>query len=202
MAHTLPDLPYDYNALEPHIDAQTMQLHHDKHHKTYVDGLNTAEQRLADARSKGDFAAIQQLARLVAFHGSGHFNHCIFWKNMAPKKGGEPKGAVADQIKADFGSFENVKKQFSAGSVAVEGNGWGILGWHPLAGKLQTYTAMNHQNLTQWGVIPILMLDVWEHAYYLKYQNRRADYVAAWWNLVNWDDVAQRLTDAKAVKIS
>ncbi|MFQ6049106.1 MAG: superoxide dismutase [Phycisphaerae bacterium] len=201
MSHKLAPLPYPYDSLEPFIDEQTMRLHHGKHHQGYVDGLNKAEQALADARESGKFAAVQQLERLLAFHGSGHFNHAMFWQNMAPAGragGGEPSGALAEQIGKDFGSFAAFKAQFSAASVAIEGNGWGCLGWQRVAGRLYVQTIMNHQNLTLVGSIPLLLLDVWEHAYYLKYQNRRADYVQAWWNVVNWADVAARFEKAKA----
>ena len=194
--HELPPLPYDYAALEPYIDEQTMRLHHDKHHQAYVDGLNKAEEGLARARQSGDFAAIQQLERLLAFHGSGHFNHCVFWQNMAAPGeggGGEPAGELAERIKDDFGGFDQFKRHFFAASVAVEGNGWGLLAYYPIANRLYVQTAMNHQNLTIVGSVPLLVLDVWEHAYYLRYQNRRADYVQAWWNVVNWADVARRL---------
>lgn len=200
MSHTLPPLPYDYNALEPYIDEQTMRLHHDRHHQAYVDGLNRALEGLAKARETGDFAAVQQLSRLVAFHGGGHYNHTVFWNIMAPSGrggGGEPQGTLREQIEKDFGSFDAFKKHFSAASVAVEGNGWGVLAWHPGLGALLVETMMNQQNLTIIGSYPILMLDVWEHAYYLKYQNRRADYVAAWWNVVNWEAVAQRFEEGK-----
>ena len=134
MAQELPPLGYDYNALEPYIDEQTMRLHHDKHHQTYVDGFNKAEEGLAKARQSGDYAAVQQLERLLAFHGSGHFNHCVFWKNMAPPGkggGGQPSGALADRVKQDFGSFDQFKAHLSAAAVAVEGNGWAVLAWHP-----------------------------------------------------------------------
>mgnify|MGYP005853601771 CR=1 FL=1 len=197
--HELPPLPYDYDALEPHIDGQTMRLHHDIHHKGYVDGLNKAEEKLAEARAGGDFALVKHWEREAAFHGSGHFLHAIFWPNMAPAGnggGGEPTGALAEQIKKDFGSFDAFQAQFSAAAGAVEGSGWGILAWQPAGKQLVVLQAEKHQNLTQWGVIPLLVLDVWEHAYYLKYQNKRGDYVKAWWNVVNWGDVAARFEAA------
>jgi Fe-Mn family superoxide dismutase len=189
-------LPYDYNALEPYIDEQTMRLHHDKHHQGYVDGLNRAEAKLAEARETGDFALIQHWERQAAFHGAGHFLHSIFWPNMAPAGkggGGEPTGELATRIAADFGNFDAFKKQFSAAATAVEGNGWGILAYRKADDKLVILTAENHQKLTQWVVTPILVLDVWEHAYYLKYQNRRADYVGAFFNVINWANVAANL---------
>jgi len=194
--HTLPPLPYAYNALEPHIDEQTMRLHHDKHHQSYVDGLNKAEEMLAAARKENDFKLVKHWERELAFHGSGHFLHVIFWENMGPGKGGEPKGELAKKIANDFGSFEAFKNHFSAAATAVEGSGWAILVYHPQTAQLQILTAEKHQQLTQWGVDPLLCLDVWEHAYYLKYQNRRADYVKAWWNVVNWDDVQNRFAKA------
>ena len=198
MRYELPPLPYAYNALEPHIDEQTMKLHHDLHHKSYVDGLNKALDQLQAARESGDFGLVKHWEREAAFHGSGHFLHSIFWNNMGPQKGGEPRGDLRSQIEKDFGSFEAFKKQFSAAAGAVEGSGWAMLVWEPNAGQLEVLTAEKHQNLTQWGVRPLLVLDVWEHAYYLKYQNKRPAYVEAWWNVVNWEDVSARFAKAKA----
>jgi Fe-Mn family superoxide dismutase len=186
--------------LEPHIDEQTMRLHHDKHHLAYVNGLNTAEAKLAEARSTGDFSLVQHWERQAAFHGAGHSLHSIFRPNMAAAGnggGGEPSGALAAKITEDFGSFEAFKKQFSAASAAVEGNGWGILAYRKADNKLVILTAENHQKLTQWVVTPLLVLDVWEHAYYLNYQNRRPDYVAAFFNVINWSNVAQNFKAAQ-----
>ncbi|NOZ06920.1 MAG: superoxide dismutase [Chloroflexi bacterium] len=201
MAHELSPLPYAYDALEPYIDEQTMRLHHDVHHQGYVNGLNAAESKLAAAREAGDFALIKHLERDAAFHGSGHFLHAIFWPNMAPAGhggGGKPAGALAAQIEKDFGSFDAFKAQFVAASTAVEGSGWGILAWQPAGKQLVILTAEKHQNLTQWGVTPLLVLDVWEHAYYLKYQNRRGEYVKNFFNIINWGDVAERLGEARS----
>ncbi len=195
MKHELPALPYDYDALEPHYDEQTVRLHHDAHHKAYVDGLNNAEAKLAEAREKGDFALVKHWERELAFHGSGHILHTLFWENMSPNGGGPATGLVAEEINKFFGSFETFKKQLSAVAVAVEGSGWALLCYNPMFKKLEILTAEKHQNLTQWGVVPLLVLDVWEHAYYLKYQNKRAAFVEAWWNLVNWEDVNRRLAD-------
>ena len=195
MKHELPALPYDYNALEPHYDEQTVKLHHDAHHKAYVDGLNNAEAKLLEAREKGDFALVKHWERELAFHGSGHILHTLFWDNMAPQGGGPATGLVAEEINKYFGSFDTFKKQFSAAAVAVEGSGWTLLCYNPIFKKLEILTAEKHQNLTQWGVVPLLALDLWEHAYYLKYQNKRAAFVEAWWNLVNWEDVNRRLAD-------
>lgn len=197
MPHELPQLPYAYNALEPHYDEATVRLHHDIHHKGYVDGLNNAEAKLAEAREKGDFALIKHWERELAFHGSGHLLHSLFWMNMSPNGGGAPSGTLAERINQDFGSFEAFKKQFSAAAVAVEGSGWAVLVWNPEFKKLEILQAEKHQNLTQWGVTPLLTVDVWEHAYYLKYQNKRAAWVEAWWNLVNWEDVAARFEKCK-----
>lgn len=193
--YVLPPLDYDAKALEPSIDQATMTLHHDKHHQAYVDGLNAAVAKLADARKSGDFAAVKHLSREAAFHGSGHFLHCIFWKNLGPaaKSGGEPSAKVASALRKDFGSVEAFRKHFSAAAVAVEGSGWAILCYEPVSASLAVLQAEKHQNLSQWGVVPLLVLDVWEHAYYLKYQNKRADYVKAFWDVVNWSDVEARL---------
>ncbi|GAA0120983.1 MULTISPECIES: superoxide dismutase [Clostridium] len=191
MAHTLPDLPYAYNALEPHYDEATLRIHHDLHHKTYVDGLNNAEMKIEECRKTGDYALIKHYERELAFHGAGHILHTLFWENMTPN-GSEPNGEILNQINKDFGSFETFKKEFSAAAVAVEGSGWAILCWNCMFEKLVILTAEKHQDLTQWAVKPLLILDVWEHAYYLKYQNKRAAFVEAWWNIVNWDTVNER----------
>jgi Fe-Mn family superoxide dismutase len=197
MPHELPPLPYAYDALEPYYDEQTVRLHHDKHHAAYVAGLNKAEEQLAAARAAGDYALIKHWERELAFHGSGHLLHTLFWENMTPGGGGEPDGELAAQIAQDFGSFEAFKAQFSAAANAVEGSGWGLLGWLPAFGKLVVLQVEKHQDLTLWGVVPLLIVDVWEHAYYLKYQNRRAEWVSNWWNLVNWPDVARRFAAAR-----
>ncbi len=196
MAHELPPLPYAYDALEPHIDEQTMRLHHDIHHNAYVAGLNNAESKLAEARASGDYGLAKHWEREIAFHGSGHFLHCIFWPNMSPDGGGEPSGDLADAIARDFGSFDDFKAQFSAVSGAVEGSGWGVLARQTMTGGLTILSVEKHQDLTQFGCLPLMVLDVWEHAYYLRYQNRRPEYVKAFWNVVNWDDVAQRYSEA------
>lgn len=197
--YKLPDLPYAYNALEPYIDEQTMRLHHDKHHLAYVNGFNAALKKLEEARAKGDFGAAQALSKAVAFHGSGHTMHTMFWEVMCPKdKSKEPQsGGLFSQLVADFGSMEAFKKQFSEVAKAVEGNGWAVLAYEPLGKRLLVLQAENHQKLTVQLSVPLLVLDVWEHSYYLKYQNNRAGYVEAWWNVVNWSEVEKRLTHAK-----
>ncbi len=193
--HTLPELPYDYNALEPYIDEQTMRIHHGKHHAAYVKGLNAAEAALAKARAAGDYAQIEYWSKKCAFNGGGHFLHSLFWTVMAPAgtSGGEPTGPLADLIKRDFGGFEAFKAQFSAAAAGVEGSGWGLLHFRPADGRLIILQAENQHKLSPWGSIPVLGIDVWEHAYYLKYQNNRAEYVTQWWNVVNWEQVAKNV---------
>jgi superoxide dismutase, Fe-Mn family len=195
--HTLPPLPYAYNALEPYIDEATMRIHHDKHHQSYVDGLNNAESKLAEARRSGDFSLVKHWERELAFHGAGHYLHTLFWSIMAPNAGGPPTGLAAEQIRADFGSFDAFKKQFSEAADKVEGGGWAIWVWSPRSQRTEILTAEKHQNLSQWDVVPLLALDVWEHAYYLKHQNKRADYIKDWWNVVNWKQVNERLAAAR-----
>ncbi len=197
MAHVLPPLPYDYNALEPHIDEQTMRLHRDKHHQAYVNGLNKAEEMLAEARKKGSYDLVKHWSRELAFHGSGHYLHSIFWENMSPNGGGQPSGDLADAINKNFGSFEAFLAQFKAAGLAVEGSGWVLLVHNGADKTLQILQAEKHQDLTQWVVTPLLVCDVWEHAYYLKYQNNRGAYLEAFPNVINWEDVAKRLASCK-----
>ncbi|MFO0972040.1 MAG: superoxide dismutase [Phycisphaerae bacterium] len=196
--YTLPSLPYAVDALEPHIDARTLALHHDKHHAAYVKGLNEAIAGLAAVRHAGspdELNKIRGLTDALAFNGSGHLLHCVFWTNMK-KGGGEPKGALSSMLSREFGTFASFKAHFGTAASKVQGGGWGILAWEPLSGRLIVLGAEKHQNLTMFGCVPLLVLDVWEHAYYLKYQNDRVAYVNAWWNVVNWDDVARRLDGA------
>jgi superoxide dismutase, Fe-Mn family len=186
--YALPPLPYKSDALEPHIDAQTMLLHHDKHHQGYVEGVNKALTGLADFRA-GKGGDIKALSRDLAFHGSGHLLHVLFWNVMGPNAGGQPAGAVAERINIDFGSFKAFSDQYQAAATAVEGSGWAILALEPISSQLLIMQAEKHQDLTIWGVVPLLPVDVWEHAYYLKYQNKRKDYVAAFMNVINWEAV-------------
>ncbi|MFC4098555.1 Fe-Mn family superoxide dismutase [Paenibacillus xanthanilyticus] len=194
--HKLPPLPYAYDALEPHIDAATMRIHHDKHHQSYVDGLNKAEKELQKARQTGDFALVKHWERELAFNGAGHYLHTLFWPTLSPKGGGQPTGELAAQIARDFGSYDAFKQQFSQAAEKVEGGGWAILVWSPRSRRLEILTAEKHQNLSQWDVVPVLPLDVWEHAYYLKHQNKRADYIKSWWNVVNWPYANERFKKA------
>ncbi len=198
--HTLPPLPYDYSALEPYIDTETMRIHHDIHHKSYVDGLNKAEKSLQEARQSGNFDLIKHWEREAAFHGAGHYLHTLFWNIMNPKGGGEPTGALAKQISSDFGSFAAFKKHFSEAASKVEGGGWAILVWSPRSHRLQILQAEKHQNLSQWDIVPLLALDVWEHAYYLKHQNKRDDYIEDWWNVVYWPHVSERFEQARKLR--
>jgi len=204
MAHELPKLPYPYNALEPHIDAQTMEIHHTKHHQTYLNNLNAALQGKADLASKKVEDLLSSLDKVPAdirgtlnFNGGGYDNHCIFWKNLKAGGGGEPSGPLADAIKKAFGDFAKFKDAFSKAAVGVQGSGWAWLATKKGSGAVEIKTMPNQTSPRTEGLIPLLGIDVWEHAYYLKYQNRRADYVAAWWNLINWADVAARLNAAK-----
>ncbi|MGI9013117.1 MAG: superoxide dismutase [Phycisphaerales bacterium] len=198
--YVLPPLPYDPAALEPHIDAQTMSLHHDIHHKGYVDGLNTTLEKLAALRN-GDASAgsVKALSRDLAFHGSGHALHTIFWQNMCPPgDSGQPDQSLLNAFTRSFGTFDAFWSHFASAAKAVEGSGWGLLVYDPLSTHLGVMQAEKHQNLTAWGVVPLLVIDVWEHAYYLRYQNHRAEYVDNFRKIINWADVSERLARAMA----
>jgi Fe-Mn family superoxide dismutase len=195
--YTLPDLTYDYGQLEPHLIGKIVELHHDKHHAAYVKGANTTLEKLHDARKKEDFGTINQLEKSLAFHISGHKLHSILWTNMSPNGGGDPTGGIKGQIETDFGSFAALQKQFNAATTGVQGSGWGVLSWEPTAGKLIVQQVYDHQGEHAQGATPIMVCDIWEHAFYLQYENRKAEWVAAFWNLINWDDVNRRLTEAK-----
>lgn len=190
--YTLPDLGYDYGALEPHISAQIMELHHDKHHRAYVDGANAAAERLAQARQTGDFTLVSALERELAFHVSGHVLHSMFWQNLSARGGGEPKGALAEAIQRDFGGFAPFKHQLIKAASTIMGSGWGALVWDPVAHQLTTLQIHDHQSDVTQGAVPILVLDAWEHAYYLQYKTEKAAYFDAIWNLWNWRDVETR----------
>lgn len=200
--HQLPPLPYQYDALEPVIGRATLKLHHDKHHKSYVDGLNKAEINLMEARKRNDYEYIKYWENELAFNGSGHILHSIYWTIMAPlNMGGQPGIQTLNQINNYFGNFNNFKEQFKNATEKVEASGWGILTWQPTWNRLEILQAEKHQNLTQWSGIPILVCDVWEHAYYLDYQNERKRYIEAWWSLVNWYEVERRLQMAMNGKV-
>lgn len=202
MAFELPPLPYDYAALEPSIDEATMKLHHDKHHQTYVTNLNGAVEKHPDLGKKTPEELIKDLASVpeevrtvVRNNGGGHVNHTMFWQIMKPAGGGEPTGAIAEQIQEDFGTFDAFTKQFNEAAAKQFGSGWGWLVYR--GGKLEIITTPNQDNPLMQGLFPILGNDVWEHAYYLKYNNRRPEYLAAWWKVVNWDEVNKRFEQAK-----
>lgn len=195
---TLPDLPYDYAALEPHISAQIMQLHHDKHHNTYVTGANTALEKMEEARANGDAAGAAKLSKDLQFNLGGHINHSIFWKNLSPEGGDKPTGELAAAIDEFFGSFDAFRDQFTAVATTIQGSGWAILAYEPIAGNLVIEQMYDQQNGVPVATIPLLQLDMWEHAFYLDYQNVKPDYVKAWWNVVNWADANERLARAKS----
>ncbi|WP_026694773.1 superoxide dismutase [Peribacillus kribbensis] len=198
--HRLPPLPFAYDALVPVISEEIMRLHHDKHHKTYVDGLNKAEKMMALARSQNDYTMLKHWEKEAAFHGSGHYLHTIFWEIMNPKGGGTPQGALLRQIEKDFGSFNAFKSHFSEAAKQVEGVGWALLVWQLRSRKLEVLQSEFHMNLTQWDTIPIVVLDVWEHAYYLQYKNVRAQYVENWWRVVFWPNAEARFVKARQLE--
>lgn len=203
MAHTLPDLPYPHDALEPYIDARTMQIHHEKHHQAYIDKLNGAIEGHPDLQGKSVIELLSDLNSVpedirttVRNNGGGHANHTLFWPIMSPSGGGGPSGELASAIDDAFGSFDNLKEKFAAAAVGQFGSGWAWLGLTG-EGRLHVHGTPNQDNPVMAGHTPIMGIDVWEHAYYLKYQNRRAEYVEAWWNVVNWDQVAKNLRQAR-----
>ena len=203
--YTLPEMPYAYDALEPHIDAQTMEIHHSKHHQKYTDGMNGALEKLSPELQDKDIEEIlsninqvpDDVKGAINFNGGGFDNHKLFWNSMKQNGGGEPTGAIADAINDSFGSFAEFKELFSSKTAPIQGSGWGWLVYNPNSGKVE-YKAMPNQTSPRTeGLVPLLGLDVWEHAYYLKYQNKRPDYIAAWWNVINWDEVNDRFSKAK-----
>ena len=196
--YTLPDLPYDYAALEPHISGRIMELHHDKHHAAYVAGANAALDALAAARDSGDLAAVNLHEKNLAFNLGGHTNHTVFWHNLSPEGGGEPDGELAAAIADQFGSFAAFKAHFAAVATGIQGSGWAVLGWDSIGGRLLVFQLFDQQANVPLGVTPLLMLDMWEHAFYLDYLNVKAEYVKAFWNLANWSDVAGRFDRARA----
>lgn len=196
--YSLPDLPYDYAALEPHISARIMELHHSKHHAAYVAGANTALEKMAEARESGDFANINRLEKDLAFHLGGHVNHSIFWTNLAPESAGRPEGELAAAIDEFFGDFDKFVAHFSAASLGIQGSGWGVLSWDPIGRRLVIQQLFDQQGNTAQATIPLLQLDMWEHAFYLDYVNVKADYVKAFWNIVNWQNVADRFQAARS----
>ena len=199
--YTLPELPYDYAALEPWISGQIMELHHDKHHAAYVTGANTALEKLAEVRESGDYATVNLHEKNLAFHLGGHVNHSVFWKNLSPEGGDKPEGELGAAIDDQFGSFDAFRAHFGAAATALQGSGWAILAWDPLGGRLIIEQLYDQQANIAIGTQPLLMLDMWEHAFYLQYKNVKAEYVKAFWNVVNWADVQDRFDAARKVQL-
>jgi Fe-Mn family superoxide dismutase len=200
--HRLPPLPYPYDALEPVVSEDTLRMHHDHHHKAYVDGLNKAEIALAQAREEKDYTYISYWENQLAYNGSGHILHSIYWTILAPPEtGGAPGPNTINEINSRFTNFGDFMEQLLAATIKVEASGWGIVVWNPAWNSLEILTAEKHQNLTQWGSIPILVIDVWEHAYYLDYQYQREEYVRKIVELINWDEVERRLSLAMRGKL-
>ena len=195
--YTLPELDYDYAALEPNISATIMELHHSKHHKAYVDGANTALEKLAEAREKNDFANVNKLQKDLAFHLGGHTNHSIFWKNLAPGTEERPTGELAAAIDEYFGSFDAFKAHFTAAAMGLQGSGWAFLAWDAIGKNLIIEQLYDQQGNIAAATTPLLMLDMWEHAFYLDYKNVKGDYVTAFWNIINWADVSARFDAAR-----
>ncbi|GAA2612690.1 superoxide dismutase [Actinomadura fulvescens] len=198
MTYTLPDLPYDYAALEPAITGEILELHHSKHHAAYVKGANDTLEKLEEARGKEQFGGLVGLEKTLAFNLSGHVLHTIFWDNLSPDGGDRPGGELGSAIDEHFGSFDAFKKQLTSATATVQGSGWGVLGWEPLGQRLIVQQVYDHHGNVGMGSVPLLVFDAWEHAYYLQYRNVRPDYVQKLWDLVNWNDVAARLTAAKS----
>jgi len=199
--YTLPDLPYDEGALEPHTSGRIMELHHGKHHAAYVKGANTAFEKLHDLRGKGDFTEISMLEKNLAFNVSGHVLHSVFWTNLAPGGGGEPTGELGSMIEDTFGGFPSFRQQMVEAASTIQGSGWALASWEPLAGRVVIQQVYDHQGNHGQGTIPLLAIDAWEHAYYLQYYNEKAKFFDALWNVVNWSDVARRLKAAKRTSL-
>lgn len=197
MTYTLPDLNYDYSALEPHISARIMELHHSKHHQAYVTGANAALDAMAEARANDSFGTLPKLQKDLAFNLGGHVNHSIFWKNLSAE-GGEASGDLLAAIFEYFGSYEAFTKHFTAAAMSIQGSGWAYLAWDSMSNRLIIGQLYDQQGNLSMGSIPLLMLDMWEHAFYLDYVNVKADYIKAFWNIVNWTDVAARFSSVKA----
>ena len=196
--YTLPDLPYDYSALEPHISGQIMELHHDKHHATYVKGANDVLDQMAEARDTGSFGSIMGMEKTLAFNLGGHVNHSIFWPNLSPDGGDKPDGELGAAIDEFFGSFDGFRGQFEANANAIQGSGWSILAYDTLGQRLNIVQLYDQQGNVPLGIIPLLQVDMWEHAFYLQYKNVKPDYVKAWWNVVNWADAQARFDAARS----
>jgi Fe-Mn family superoxide dismutase len=196
--YSLPDLPYDYGALEPHISGQIMELHHSKHHQTYVNGTNSALEQMEQARATNKLDTVNQLQKNLAFNLAGHVNHTVFWNNMSPEGGDRPDGELGSAVDEFFGSFDGFRAHFTAAALGIQGSGWSILAWESVGQRLVIEQLYDHQGNLAVGTVPLLMLDMWEHAFYLQYKNVKPDYVAAYWNIINWPDVISRFEAARA----
>ncbi|MBM7517659.1 superoxide dismutase [Nocardioides nitrophenolicus] len=196
--YALPDLPYDYAALEPYLSGEIMELHHSKHHNAYVTGVNTAVEQLAAAREQESFGSLSTLEKNLAFHLGGHVNHSVFWPNMSPDGGDKPTGELAQAIDEHFGSFDRFRAHFQANALGVQGSGWSVLTWDVLAQRPYVIQHFDHQGNVPICMVPLLMLDMWEHTYYLQYRNDKATFVQQWWHIVNWADVERRFEAARS----
>jgi Fe-Mn family superoxide dismutase len=200
-AYQLPDLPYDYSALEPWYSAEVLELHHAKHHAAYVKGANDTLEQLAAARASNDYTTLGMLEKNLAFHVSGHVLHSILWTNLTPDATERPEGDLAAAIDEHFGSFDSFRGQLSAATLGVQGSGWGALAWEPTSGRLIVEQIYDHQGNIGQAAVPLLVIDSWEHAFYLQYRNVKADWVDAFWHLANWSDVARRFAAARQVQL-
>jgi Fe-Mn family superoxide dismutase len=196
--YTLPDLAYDFGALEPHINGRIMELHHDKHHAGYVKGANATLEKLHEMRGKDDFSVLSMLERNLAFHVSGHILHSVFWTNLSPDGGGEPDGDLAATLEDTFGGIGTFRQQMTEAASTIQGSGWALASWEPVAGRLVVQQVHDHQGNHGQGTVPLLAIDAWEHAFYLQYENRKTEFFDAIWNVVNWRDVARRLAEAQS----
>jgi Fe-Mn family superoxide dismutase len=199
--YSLPELPYAYDALEPNLSSEILDLHYNKHHAAYVEGVNDTLEQLEQARSENSFAHIGQLEKSLAFNLSGHVLHSLLWKNLSPQGGGQPKGELGAALDEHFGSFDAFKAQLSSAAASVQGSGWGALSWDPLGQRLLVEQVHDHQSNIGNATLPVLVIDMWEHAYYLQYQNRKAEWIEAFWEIVNWKDVAARYKKVADVDI-
>lgn len=201
MKYSLPELPYDYSALEPHYSAPLLELHHGKHHAAYVEGANKTLEKLDAARETKDFSAINQLQKNLAFHLSGHVLHSLFWNNMTPGGGGRPEGELDACVRESFRDYDAMQEQITQAALNVQGSGWGALAWEPVGKRLVIEQVYDHQGNIGNGTVPLLVLDMWEHAYYLQYRNVKADWVKAFWKIVNWPDVMARFEKVRTLDL-
>ena len=200
--YVLPELGYGYSALEPHYSARMLELHHSKHHAAYVTGANTTLEKLVAARADGHFEALGQLTKSLAFHVSGHVLHSLLWRNLSPHGGGQPEGELLAAIEECFGTFDALRSQMSEAATSVQGSGWGVLAWEPVGQRLLVEQVYDHQGNIGNGTVPVLVIDMWEHAYYLQYQNVKGDWVSTFWKIVNWDDVSQRFGSVRQLDLA